>query len=191
MSPRLFTADFWFYELFVAVVITLLMASGIYRLRAQAGRRAIALSFCLLAYTVSVAMAVGHEWMRDSATASVKTLKNPTRPAHLSANWGSEFTKEDRVKYSVMLARITFEQWGEIVNHFDSEGRLQPYMPAPADHYGRARYLESIDVLEGEIATLLRVALAWLAVPLLGVGLGFMPLAAWLFRPKLKVDHGS
>jgi len=93
-------------------------------------------------------------------------------------------TAENRTKYSTNLARLTFENWGEVVDYFNAFGKLVPYEPSPRDHQVRDAYLERIRLLERQLVLLFYTGIGWLLLPLLAIGLGFAQLSERLFQPR-------
>lgn len=91
---------------------------------------------------------------------------------------------ENRTQYSVTLARLTFESWGEVVEYFDASGKLVPYEPSPTDRQMREAYLERIRLLERQLILLFCTGIGWLLLPLLGIGLGFARQSERLFQPR-------
>ena len=167
-----------------ATAVVWFIARNLYRLRFNLGSKRVGISACVALYLACAAVAVAHAWMWRSTDRYLLALQRPAPPTHLASDWGSTLTVENRTKFSINLARLTFESWGEVVDYFDASGKLVPYEPSPKDRQMRDAYLERIQLLEYQLTLLFCTGIGWLLVPLLGIGLGFARQSERLFQPR-------
>ena len=186
--------DLWIGEIVIGIALILVMATSFYGYRVRRGRWWLAISFCISSYVLCIAVAIGHDVMSRQLDEYVRILRNPARPAHLAPDWGNGFTREDRTKYSHMLASSTYEEWGETVSYFDVDGKLRRFEPTSADQQKRSDYLQRIELSKRGSKMLMWSAIAWLLLPLIGVGLAHTRLPELLLRAltsRSKRDAGA
>jgi hypothetical protein len=181
--------DIWVFFALLAVSAIAFLAEGIVRLRVSHGKAWKAVGFCTLAMVFCLVGTLGNYSFYSLSVSGLELLKKPPEPSHLRPDWGADMSKEDRTKYSQMLARISFENWHITVNYFDETGTLRPYRPTDADRGAFHARRQAIALHEENTNLLKWVTLAWLFVPWLGLLAAFVPwsvrvLGALTNRPK-------
>ena len=170
--------NIWAFFAFLAVVPIGLLAEGIIRLRTAFGARWKAIGICALAMILCIAGNLGIYTLYSSTSALLQSFKNPPGPSHLEPHWGVDMSREDRTKYSQMLARISFENWGITVNYFDEAGNLRPYQATDADRARLQWRRQTVAFHEKTTKLLAWITFGWLFIPWLGLGVAFTPATA-------------
>lgn len=165
--------NYWLFDIFWALVIGKAIANGVSHLRFHANKKLRTIIFSVLAYFVCIGASLGHSLFQQLSDELVNQLKNPPELAEISSNWGENFSKEDRLKYSQGLARRLFVREGRWRNYIDLNGKLTPYKPTELDRQEHIAFLKGIEQQENTSRGLFWMALGWMLVPLIGVGMGF------------------
>jgi hypothetical protein len=167
--------NIWVFFAFIAVCSISLLAEGVIRLRTRYGARWKGIGFCTLAMILCISGNLGVYYLYSSSASFLESLKNPPGPSHLEPHWGADMSREDRTKYSQMLARTSFENWGITVNYFDQTGTLTPYQATDEDR-ARLQWRRQAVVYHEKTTSLLAwIAFGWLFVPWLGLVAAFVP----------------
>lgn len=169
--------DIWLGFVFLAISSSVLMAEGVIRLRIAHGKKWKALCQCVASLVMCLGIAIGAYLMSHSIDNLVRTLKSPSPPSSLRADWGAEWSKEDRWKYSQMLARISFENWGASVQYFDLDGTMHFYKPTEVDRENRAVRLRYIAQSEKASALMIWTMFVCFLLPWIGLAASFSPLS--------------
>jgi len=167
--------DIWLFFAFLAVAAIAFLAEGVIRLRTTHGATWKAVGFCTLAMAFCLFGTLAMYFVYSSSGSMLESLKKPLEPSHLRPDWGADMSKEDRTKYSQMLARISFENWHITVNYFDETGTLRPYQPTDADRATFHLRRQAVAHYEKKTNLLKSVTLGWLLVPWLGLLAAFVP----------------
>ena len=167
--------EFWFGAIALAVVIGAAMAYGVLRLRRNYHARWKGAYFCVVSVLLTTGISGFLFYLSHETDIFVRSLKNPSPPAHLSPDWGAQLSAEERFKNSRMLASTTFVNWGIHVNYFDENGTFMLYRPTEEDRVNRALQLRYIDRTALTSTLLFWAAVGWILVPWLGLAVGFMP----------------
>jgi hypothetical protein len=181
--------DIWLFFALLAAAAIGFMAEGIIRLRTSHVASWKAIGFCTIAMAFCLVGTLVNYVFYSSSISGLESLKKPPEPSHLRPDWGADMSREDRTKYSQLLARISFENWHIIVNYFDETGTLRPYQPTDADRTTFHLRRQAIAREEENTNLLKWVTLAWLFVPWFGLLAAFAPwsvrvLGALTNRPK-------
>lgn len=155
-----------------------LLAEGVIRLRSRFGARWKGIGSCVLAMILCIGGNVGVYFFYASNSGLLDTFKNPPNPTHLEPHWGTDMSREDRTKYSRMLAQTSFENWGITVNYFDETGTLRPYQATEADRAKVQWRRQTVAYLEKTTKLLGWITFGWLFVPWLALGMAFVPATA-------------
>jgi hypothetical protein len=166
----------WVFLGFLAVLSIGLLAEGVIRLRTGFGARWKVLGIAALAMVVCIGGNLGAYMLYSSNSTLLQTFKNPPGPSHLEPHWGASMSREDRTKYSEMLARTSFENWGITVNYFDETGTLRPYQATDADRARLQWRRQVVAHLEQTTELLGWITLGWLFIPWVGMGAAFVPV---------------
>jgi len=167
--------NIWAFFVFLAICSIGLLAEGVIRLRTAHGATWKSVGFCTLAMVLCVGGNLGMYFLYSSNGSMLEVLKNPPGPSHLEPHWGPGMSREDRTKYSQMLARTSFENWGITVNYFDETGTLRPYQATDADRARLQWRRQAVAHYETTTNLLAWITFGWLFVPWLGLGAAFVP----------------
>ena len=167
--------NIWAFLGFLAVLSTGLLAEGVIRLRTGFGSRWKGIGVCVLAMILCIGGNVGAYFLYSSNSGLLQSFRNPAGPSHLEPHWGKDMSREDRTKYSQMLARTSFENWGITVNFFDETGILRPYQATDADRARLQWRRDAVAYLERTTNFLAWITVGWLFIPWLGLGAAFVP----------------
>lgn len=170
--------NIWAFFAFLAFGSIGLLAEGVIRLRSGFGARWKGIGFCVLAMILCIGGNVGVYFLYASNSGLLHTFENPPNPTHLEPNWGADMSREDRTKYSRMLAQTSFENWGITVNYFDEKGTLRPYQATEADRAKVQWRRRTVAYLEQTTTLLGWITLGWLFIPWLALGVAFVPATA-------------
>ena len=165
---------FWFLDLFLAAILVGWLAGAAYEFRRRTQRRWISASLFALGYSLCVVVAVANEVMSRQSDSFVHSLKNPGPPSHLEPDWGKNFTAEERLRYSEMLSRVSYESWGMRTKYFDLSGNLHIYEPTQDDKDRREARLLLVRQTERTVGLCAYAAIAWLFLPLIAIGISLI-----------------
>ena len=168
------TWDIWLSFACLAVSAITLLANGVSRLRTRQGARWKGITFCVLAMILCIGGNLGVYSLYSSNASFLKSFKNPPEPSHLEPYWGADMSREDRTKYSKILARTSFENWGITVNYFDETGTLRPYQATDEDRAMIQWRRQTVVNHERQTSLLAWITFSWLFVPWLGLFAGFV-----------------
>jgi hypothetical protein len=183
--------EIWISLGFFAIVPFALLPAGIIRLRTAHGATWKAIVLCLLAMLFCVGGTLFTYSLHSSYRAALEALKRPPDPSHLRPDWGADMSKEDRTKYSQMLARTTFQDWGITVNYFDEKGTLRPYQSTSEDRARLQWRRQAVAYHEQTTGILEWAMLAWLLIPWFGMALGFFPWGALTKRSNVDAPQSA
>ena len=167
--------DIWLTFGFSAVLSILLLTWGLISLRTGYSSAWKGVGLSALAMLICIGGTLGMYSLYSSSGSTLESLKKPPGPSHLGPEWGAKMSKEDRQKYSQMLARTSFRDWGITVNYFDMNGALRPYQPTDEDRAWLEWRRQAVAYFERESEILKWSMLAWLFVPWIGLVLGCLP----------------
>lgn len=167
--------DIWLFFAFLALSSVAFVAEGVIRFRTVYGASWKAAGFCTIAMVLCVGGTLGMYFSYATTAKSLEFLKKPPEPSHLEPHWGKNMTREDRTKYSQMLARISFENWGITVNYFDETGALRPYQATDADRARLQWRRQAVAHYEKTTNLLAWTTFGWLFIPWLGLVAAFVP----------------
>jgi hypothetical protein len=147
-----------------------------YRFRGTTSRRWFFATLFAVGYIACVAVAALHERTSRTLDRYADRLANGIEAAHLPPDWGKGFSPNDRTKHSLMLARQTFVSYGMRVRYFDLNGDLQDFTPTDEDVKSREFHLQHLAESRALETRMSVVAIAWLTVPLVAIGLSLVPV---------------
>lgn len=161
-----------------------LMFVGASRLRIRYGRTWVSVISCAISIVVCGALAATFAYTAYVSQALADQLANSRPAAILASDWGADWPRENRTKYSLMLARATYVERGEIVEYFDLEGRRVAFSPTDQHKQQRAEHLAHIRWLRTSVLHLS------ILVPVMAFLVSRTPLAhrlvAWEQRLEAK-----
>ncbi len=167
---------FWKYEVFLMIIVVMLMAIGVGRLRSSFGKRWIAIFFCLLSYCFAMGITIGHVWVYKLTTMSYLQVKNFPEVGAICKDWGSNFNSQKRSEYSEMIAREVFVHSGKLRDYFDVNGKLVEFRPCDKDRQERTNLMATLDQMEKIPDRVLWFVVLWTIVPLIGIASGFIAI---------------
>lgn len=174
----------WLLDGLLVALVAVLMIRAAYSYRHSTTRKWLpALGFALM-YGMSAGMAILSDTMEETLKEQNRRLKEPAPPVHLEPDWGKAFEPENRVRWSQMLARHSFYDWGMHQKHFDLDGRLIEYIPTAEDLKARRRRIEYIAEAESAYRMIQVWTVIWLFLPLACLGLS-------LLIRRGPVQHGA
>lgn len=177
----------WFLDGLLLVLVAALMTRAAYSYRNATNRKWLpALGFVLM-YGAAAGMTILNDSMEEIFKDYHRRLKEPAPPVHLEADWGRTFEPENRVKWSRMLARHSFYDWGMRQKHFDLEGRLIEYVPTTEDLMVRRRRIEYVTETQSAYRMIQIWTMAWLFLPLVCLGVSLI----FRLRPVPLVGPGD
>ena len=106
MPPLL--RDLWVGELILFTAALMLIAMPAYSVQLHGRLRVGAGVAAVLGYLVCVGLSAGNFFMWQSLEQRAKTMRARSGSAVLPDDWGSNFTSEDRTKYSTAMARHAY-----------------------------------------------------------------------------------
>jgi len=163
------TWNIWLSFAFFAASAIALLAKGVIGLRTGHGVGWKGITFFVLAMILCIGGNFGAYSLYSSNVSFTKSFKNPPGPSHLEPHWGADMSRGDRTKYSKMLARTSFENWGITVNYFDETGTLRPYQATDEDRAMVQWRRQTVVHLEKQTRLLEWITFGWLFVPWLGL----------------------
>jgi hypothetical protein len=174
--------DLWIGELILFAAALMLIAIPVYGIQLHGRLRVGAGVAAVLGYLVCVGLSAGHFFMWQSLEQHAKTMHARSGSAVLPDDWGSNFTSEDRTKFSAAMARHAFTNWGEIAVYIDQTGKRRPYEPTKDDHQQRASWLAYLDSIDLAKNNFLIYALLWPFIPLMAIWFGLARFTQPLMR---------
>jgi hypothetical protein len=162
----------WLAMVVAGIGAAILLSAGLVRL--ATGPRWKAVFFCLCAMALSTGGTVASYSLFSTSDKTAHALRNPSPPHHLNADWGRGLPAEKRTEYSTAFAKVTFINWGMVVDYIDADGTLRKYQPTTAD---REQYeLRRVVLAQAERTTnsLRWATLVWLVTPWLGIVITFV-----------------
>lgn len=164
---------YWLFDIFWALIIGKAIANGVTHLRSHTNKKLRTVIFFVLAYLVCIGASLGHSLFQQLSDELVNQHKKLNTMAEICSDWGKDSPPEERLKISQNLASILFVREGKWANYIDLSGKLTPYQPTDLDRQERKNVLKGIEQQENTSKGLFWMALGWLLVPLIGVGIGF------------------
>lgn len=174
----------WLSYVAAAIMLAVLMAQGVLRLRTAHGNKWASLSLCAFSLFLCLVGSVASFHLAGEMRDHARRLKDPSPPVRLSPDWGSDFTKERRTELSRLLAQSWFVDLGAIVDYIDLNGTLRPFEPAESDRRDRAALLRYLEDSERTSTLLLFGAIGWFLAPWGGLAIAFMPWSRRLLRAR-------
>jgi hypothetical protein len=169
----IFPWDYWLFDIFWALIIGKAIANGVTHLRFHTNKKLRTVVFSVLAYLVCFGASLGHSLFQQWSDELVNQHKKLNTIGEICSDWGKGSPPEERLKISQNLASILFVMEGKWGNYFDLNGKLTPYQPTDLDRQERKNVLKGIEQQENTSRGLFWMALGWMLVPLIGVGIGF------------------
>lgn len=164
--------DAWIYFSLTALGATGMMAQGVFRYSLSIGRKSTAILESTFSVLICLTFMTGSLYAAYLMDHSLLAMKNKASPIHLQEDWGKQMSKEDRSKYSQLIARHDFVDWGIHTNHFDSNGNFVLYKPDDEDRRARATQLAYIQRTDFSRTLFLWSAAVWALIPWLALALG-------------------
>jgi hypothetical protein len=157
-----------------AVLLAVLMAQAVLRLRIAHGKKWVSVSLCVFSIAVSGLLSV--PWH----LASQQVAKSARWMSRFASSLPSPYpypnaTNEERTRHTRRDAAFVFEAAGRIVNYIDLDGTERRFEPSESDHRAREGFALRLEQAELRATLLLFAALGWYLVPLAGVALAFLP----------------
>ena len=115
------------------------------------------------------ALAVGNGFLSHESFNTVELLRKPVDQKEISENWGSQFSPEERAKYSLALARSIYINKGLISGHVDMTGKLIQFSPDTNDQIDRTTRLSEIKKKAKFTVLSCFAVFFWLFIPILGI----------------------
>lgn len=173
-----------------ATVMFALMLVGASHLRLGYGRKWVAIACCAISAGLCAAVAGIIAYAAYAGHALADQLANPRAAAILKSDWGADWPREDRTKYSVMLATAAYVERGEIVEFFDLQGRRVPFSPSEQHKVQREERLAYISWLRTTSLRMAFLCLASILIPVVAFLASRTPaahrLVAWEQRLETK-----
>ena len=180
MPPQL--QVLWTGELLFFVIALVTIAIPVHRIQLDGRLRMGTTTIAIVGYLLCVGLSGAHFWGWQFSEQHSKAMRARTGSAVLPEGWGSNFTNENRTKYSSTMARHAFTNWGEIAIYLDLNGKRQPYEPTKEDHAQRVAYLAYLETIDVAKSSFLAYALIWPFVPLIALWFGLSHLTQPLMR---------
>jgi flagellar biosynthesis protein FlhB len=183
--------DFWLFILVLLILVTYLVSKCVVHLRFNVGKKWVWSGFLVALYLGCMVASLGFNYFSNQQITFAKDMKNPLEKFQIESGWGANFSTEKRTEYSQSLARSMFINSGKFRDYIDLNGKLSEYKPTAADRQNRSELLHLIELIQTSGKLLFFLALCWLFIPLLGVGIGF---TNWLIsklypNPSFKRDY--
>lgn len=182
--------DFWLFILVLLILVTYLVSKCVVHLRFNVGKKWAWSGFLVALYLGCMLASLGFNSFSNQQITLAKDMKNPPGNIQIESGWGVNFSKEKRTEYSQSLARSLYINSGKLRDYIDLNGKLSEFKPTAVDRQKRSELLRFIELLQTSGKRFFFLALSWLLIPLLGIGIGFTNwLISKLFpNPSFKWD---
>jgi hypothetical protein len=165
--------DFWVIILILLVFVTYLVSKCVAHLRLNIGRKWVWSGSLVALYLACMTASLAFNFAYNQQITLAKDMKNPPELCQIESGWGMDLSKEKRTEYSLSIAKSLFVNAGKFRGYIDLNGKLSAYKPTADDRQKRSELLHFIERLQTSGKLFFLLAIGWLLIPLLGVGISF------------------
>ena len=127
-----------------ALGVMLLLAYGVSMLRTKQ-RTLLGALAVFVASAVFITAGIGLHFFNQATDSVFQAVAANKKLPPLPHDWGSNFSAEDRTRYSLGMAQSEYVQRGILREYIDLTVSRQTFTPGESDQLGRQQYIENIE----------------------------------------------